>query len=137
MLLEAPAWTLVSQLIPPLSSEQLSENLRRACQVYNALGIGAVRDPIVSRDEHLAYQSLWEQRGLTVRCQTMFLIPRGSVEEQIAYITNMGVRSGFGDDWLRIWGLKTHMDGGAEGAALEQPYVDAPTYSGNLYWKTV
>ena len=133
---EAPAWTLVSQLIPPLSTEQLAENLKQACQVYNSLGIGAVRDPIVSRDEVLAYQSLRERGELTVRCQIMFLMPRGPVASIIADIASLGVRSGFGDDWLRIWGLKTHMDGGVEGAALDQPYSDAPNYSGNLYWNT-
>jgi predicted amidohydrolase YtcJ len=135
ILLEAAAWQLVSQLIPPLPTEQLAENLRQACMVYNSLGIGAVRDPIVSRDEFLAYQLLRERGELTVRCQVMFLMPRGPVDSIIADIASLGVRSGFGDDWLRVWGLKTHMDGGAEGAALDQPYIDAPTYSGNLYWK--
>jgi predicted amidohydrolase YtcJ len=99
ILLEAAAWQLVSNLIPPLSTEQLAENLKQACQV-------------------------------------MFLMPRGSVASIMADIASLGVRSGFGDDWLRIWGLKTHMDGGAEGAAMDQPYIDAPTYSGYLYWKT-
>jgi predicted amidohydrolase YtcJ len=135
ILLEAPAWMLVSNLIPQLSTEHLAENLKQACQVDNALGIGAVRDPIVSRDELLAYQLLRERGELTVRCQVMFLMPRGSVASIIADIASLGVRSGFGDDWLRIWGLKTHMDGGAEGAALDQPYSDAPNYSGHLYWK--
>lgn len=135
ILLEAPAWMLVSNLIPQSSTEQLAENLKQACQVYNALGIGAVRDPIVSRDEFLAYQLLRERGELTVRCQVMFLMPRGPVASIIADIASLEVRSCFGDDWLRIWGLKTHMDGGAEGAALDQPYTDAPTYSGNLYWK--
>jgi predicted amidohydrolase YtcJ len=135
ILLEAAAWQLVSQLIPPLPTEQLAENLKQACQVYNSLGIGAVRDPIVSRDEFLAYQLLRERGELTVRCQVMFLMPRGPVDSIIADIASLGVRSGFGDDWLRIWGLKTHMDGGAEGAALDRPYIDAPNYSGNLYWK--
>jgi predicted amidohydrolase YtcJ len=134
ILLEAAAWQLVSQLIPQLSTEQLAENLRQACMVYNSLGIGAVRDPIVSRDEFLAYQMLHERKELTVRSQVMFLMPRGPVDSTIADITSFGVRSGFGDDWLRIWGLKTHIDGGAEGAALDQPYTDAPNYSGNLYW---
>ncbi len=135
-LLEAPAWTLVSQLIPPLSTEQLTEHLKQACQVYNALGIGAVRDPIVARDEVLAYQLLRERGELTVRCQVMFLMPRGPVASIIADIASLGVCSGLGDDWLRIWGLKTHMDGGVEGAALDQPYSDAPNYMGNLYWNT-
>ena len=135
ILLEAPAWKLVSNLIPPLSTDQLAANLKHACQVYNALGIGSVRDPIVTRDEFLAYQLLHERGELSVRCQVMFLMPIGSVDSIIADIASLGVRSGFGDDWLRIWGLKTHMDGGAEGAAMDQPYIDAPNYSGYLYWK--
>jgi predicted amidohydrolase YtcJ len=135
ILLEAPAWMLVSNLIPQLSTEQLAKNLKQACQMYNALGIGAVRDPIVSRDELLAYQLLRESGELTVRCQVMYLMPRGPVASIISDIASLGVRSGLGDNWLSIWGLKTHMDGGAEGAALDQPYSDAPNYSGNLYWK--
>ncbi len=106
ILLEAPAWMLVSQLISPLSTEQLAEHLKQACQVYNALGIGAVRDPIVARDEMLAYQSLRERGELTVRCQVMFLMSRGLVASVIADIASLGVRSGLGDDWLRIWGFK-------------------------------
>ena len=102
--------------------------------MYNSLGIGAVRAPIVTRDELLAYQSLRERGELTVRCQVMFLMPRGPVDSIIEDIASLGARSGFGDDWLRIWGLKTHMDGGVEGAALYQPYSDAPNYNGNLYW---
>ena len=44
------------------------------------------------------------------------------------------MRSGFGDDWLRIWGLKFVMDGGVEGGALEQPYANDPANSGHLNW---
>jgi predicted amidohydrolase YtcJ len=46
------------------------------------------------------------------------------------------VRSGFGDDFLRIWGLKTLMDGGPAAAALDSPYANDPHYSGNPFWKT-
>src|SRR6516225_3646428 len=45
-----------------------------------------------------------------------------------------GARSGFGDDWLRIWGLKLVLDGGVEGAAMEQPYANDPGDSGHLNW---
>src|SRR5262249_11970338 len=57
-----------------------------------------------------------------------------SAEQAIALIRGFGVRSGFGDDWLRIWGLKFVMDGGVEGGALEQPYADDPANSGHLNW---
>jgi predicted amidohydrolase YtcJ len=50
ILLEAAAWQLVSNLIPTLSTEQLAENLKQTCQLYNALGIGAVEsNPRFSR----------------------------------------------------------------------------------------
>jgi predicted amidohydrolase YtcJ len=95
ILLEAAAWQLVLQLIPPLPTEQLAENLRQACMAYNSLGIGAVRDPIVSRDEFLAYQLLRERGELTVRCQVMFLMPRGLVASIIADIAeNPGIKPG-------------------------------------------
>jgi predicted amidohydrolase YtcJ len=52
----------------------------------------------------------------------------------IALIDGLAARSGFGDDWLRIWGLKFVMDGGVEGASLEQPYANDPGNSGHLNW---
>ena len=54
--------------------------------------------------------------------------------EAIALIRGLGARSGFGDDWLRLWGLKFVMDGGVEGGALEQPYANDPHNSGHLNW---
>ena len=135
-LLEAPAWSLVEHIIPPQPFELLVQNLHQACLEYNAYGIGTVRDPIVTRDQMLVYQALWERGGMTLRCRPMFLIPRGSNADRIADITSLGVRSGFGDDLLKIWGLKAVMDGGAAGAALDQPYEDEPDFAGNLFWKT-
>lgn len=134
-LLEAPAWSLVESLIPPQSFEQLVQNLQQACQIYNAHGIGTVRDPIVSRDQMLVYQELRERGGLTMRCRPMHLIPQGTVAEQIADIQSLGVRSGFGDDLLKIWGLKAVMDGGAAAAALDEPYSNNPNFSGRVFWK--
>ena len=131
-----PAMSLVERLITPPPFEQQAQNLRQACQLYNSYGIGTVRDPIVTRDQMLVYQALRERGELTVRCRTMFLFSPGAVAEQIADIASLGVRSGLGDDLLKIWGLKTLMDGGPFAAALEQPYVNNPTTSGNPFWKT-
>ncbi|MGZ3663470.1 MAG: amidohydrolase family protein [Ktedonobacterales bacterium] len=44
------------------------------------------------------------------------------------------VRSGLGNDWLCIWGLKVVLDGGPEGAALDQPFTSDPTAQGHLNW---
>src|SRR5215469_3790903 len=135
-LLSTPAMSLVEHLIPPPPFEQQVQNLRQACQLYNSYGIGTVRDPIVTSDQLLVYQALWERGGLTVRSRPMFLFSTGVVAERIADIASLGVRSGFGDDLLKIWGLKSHMDGGPFAAALDQPYANNPTSSGNPFWKT-
>ena len=57
-----------------------------------------------------------------------------TADQATALIDGLGARSGFGDDWLRLWGLKFVMDGGVEGGALEQPYADDPANSGHLNW---
>jgi predicted amidohydrolase YtcJ len=131
-----PAMSLVSRLIPPPPFEQQVQDLRQACQVYNAVGIGTVRDPIVTRDQMLVYQAFWERGGLTVRSRPMYQIAQGTLAEQIADIASLGVRSGFGDDLLKIWGLKTLIDGGPAAAALDQPYADNPNYAGTPFWQT-
>ena len=136
VLLSTPAMSLVERHITPPPFEQQMQDLRQACQLYNSYGIGTVRDPIVTRDQMLVYQALWERGELTVRSRPMFLFSPGAVAEQIADITSLGVRSGFGDDFLKIWGLKTLMDGGPFAAALDQPYANNPTSSGTPFWKT-
>ena len=52
----------------------------------------------------------------------------------MAIIEGFGVRSGFGDDLLKLWGLKFVLDGGAEGGALDEPYMNNPSYRGHLLW---
>ncbi len=71
-----------------------------------------------------------------MRSRPMFLFSPGAVAEQIADIASLGVRSGFGYELLKIWGLKTLMDGGPFAAALDQPYTNNPNSSGNPFWKT-
>lgn len=136
VLLSTPAMSLVERHITPPPFEQQMQDLRQACQLYNSYGIGTVRDPIVTRDQFLVYQELWERGELTVRSRPMFLFSPGAVAEQIADITSLGIRSGFGDDFLKIWGLKTLMDGGPFAAALDQPYANNPNSSGTPFWKT-
>jgi predicted amidohydrolase YtcJ len=136
ILLSTPAMSLVEHLIPPPPFEQQVQDLQQACKLYNSYGIGTVRDPIVTRDQMLVYQALWERGELTVRSRPMFLFTPGPVKEQIADIGSLGVRSGFGDDLLKIWGLKSLMDGGPFAAALDQPYTNNPNPSGSPFWKT-
>jgi predicted amidohydrolase YtcJ len=134
-ILEGGAVLLASRLLPPPAFDDQVGAIRTVCQQYNALGIGAVRAPMITADQMLVYQAAWERGWLTVRTQPLInVLPFGPVEQRIASVAQWGVRSGFGDDWLRIWGLKLVLDGGPEGAALDQPFTSDPTAHGHMNW---
>jgi predicted amidohydrolase YtcJ len=133
--LEGAAASSIAQLIPAPSLDQEVASLVKAGQMYAAVGLGTIRDPLLMRDDLLIYQAAWERGLLPLRCRLMPLIPpSGSLADRIAQIEGYGMRSGFGDDWLRLRGIKLVMDGGAEGAALAAPYANDPSYSGHLNW---
>jgi predicted amidohydrolase YtcJ len=134
VLIEAPAYASILALVPAMTPQQLVEGLMLACQEYNAYGIGTVRDPWVMREQVPVYQALWEQGELTVRSQLMLAPLAATLEERMVMIEGFGFRSGFGDDFLKLWGLKFGLDGGAEGGALDEPYVNNPGYRGHLLW---
>jgi predicted amidohydrolase YtcJ len=51
-------------------------------------------------------------------------------------IDQWGMRSGFGDDRVRVQGLKLVLDGGAENGATEEPYENRSDFQGMLLWDT-
>ncbi|MFI7708685.1 amidohydrolase [Nonomuraea sp. NPDC049480] len=136
VLIEPGAVEPVRRLLPQLTTERQVELLARQCAAYNARGIGVVRDPGLFVDEMEPYQRLWEQGRLTTRSRVMFwVMPDAGVEEKLAFIDSWAVRSGYGDDLLKIWGFKYIMDGGAEGAHLCEPYANNPGYHGHAFWE--
>jgi len=125
----------VAAFAPGPGRAQLAGALGTGSAAYAALGVGTIREAMITSDELLAYQDAWEQGLLSVRARPMIRVGAElSAEQAIALIRGLGARSGFGDDWLRIWGLKFVLDGGVEGGALEQPYADEPANSGHLNW---
>ena len=134
-LLEGGAVYQVAAFAPAATQAQLVEGLARGSAAYGALGVGTIREAMINGDELLAYQDAADKGLLSVRARPMIRVGNElSADQAIALISGLGVRSGFGDDWLRLWGLKFVMDGGVEGGALEQPYADDPTNSGHLNW---
>jgi predicted amidohydrolase YtcJ len=97
--------------------------------------VGTIREAMISVDDLLAYQDAREQGLLSVRVRPLIRVANELTADQaLALVRGLGARSGFGDDWLRIWGLKFVMDGGVEGGALEQPYANDTAQSGHLNW---
>jgi predicted amidohydrolase YtcJ len=133
--LEGAAVYQVAAFAPTPSRTDLAQALAAGSAAYAALGVGTIREALINLDELLAYQDAWDRHLLGVRVRPLIRVGSElSTEEAIAFIRGLGVRSGFGDDRLRLWGLKFVLDGGAEGAALEQPYASDPSHSGHLNW---
>ena len=133
--LEGRAVYKVAAFAPPQTRPQLVKGLRQCSSAYAALGVGTIREAMINIDELLAYQDAADQGALQTRVRPMIRVGAElSIEDAIALIDGLGARSGFGDDWLRLWGLKLVMDGGVEGGALEEPYANDPSNSGHLNW---
>jgi predicted amidohydrolase YtcJ len=125
----------VAGFAPPPDRAELAGALGNSSAAYAALGVGTIREAMVYVDDLLAYQDAWEQGMLRVRVRPLIRVGAElSADEALTLVRGLGARSGFGDDWLRIWGLKFVMDGGAEGGALEQPYTNDPAEFGHLNW---
>jgi predicted amidohydrolase YtcJ len=133
--LEGGAVYQVAAFAPARGQAELAAALGTGSAAYAALGVGTIREPLINLDELLAYQEARERDLLNVRVRAMIRVGSELTADQaIALIDGLGARSGFGDERLRIWGLKFVLDGGVEGAALEQPYADDSANSGHLNW---
>ncbi|HYW25972.1 MAG TPA: amidohydrolase [Terriglobales bacterium] len=126
----------VAAFAPPPKRSALVEGLARTSAAYAALGVGSIREAMIDQDELLAYQDAAGAGRLSVRVRPLIRVGAElSAADAIALVRGLGARSGLGDDWLRLWGLKFVMDGGAEGAALDQPYANDPGNSGHVNWE--
>ena len=127
---EEPAMALIRRFLPVPTHEDKVNGLRKACREYNAVGLTGICEHGISFNELRAYQELRRKRELSVRsCVHLGVDPNQTADdlkkmvEEVAFIASPG----FGDEYLRIGGLKVIFDGGVGiGTALmRQPYMTA------------
>ncbi|MCC7116909.1 MAG: amidohydrolase [Anaerolineales bacterium] len=121
------AMRLVSANLPVATAQEIENAIEQAQPILWKLGLTGVHD-FDRRDSFMALQSLHARGKLKLRVNKN--IPVESVEEAHA----LGLRTGFGDDWLWIGSVKAFMDGalGPHTAAMFQPYEDEPNNKGIL-----
>lgn len=116
---------LVADKIPRPTPSQIAEAMKTAQQHCWQVGLTGIHD-FDGRDCFLALQMLKEQGELGLR----FIknVPVYRLEHAIG----VGLRSGFGDDWLRIGSTKIFADGalGPRTAAMIAPYENDPDNTG-------
>ncbi len=126
ILLESAA-ELVSSLVPEPDIGALSGSIERAQRVLWSYGLTGVHD-FDRRDCFMALQQLREQGRLKLR------VTKNLPVELLPAANELGLRTGFGDDLLRIGSVKVFMDGalGPRTAAMFQPYEGEPENKGIL-----
>ncbi|MFF8839345.1 amidohydrolase [Streptomyces sp. NPDC015130] len=135
------AMTAVRRLRLPYSQEEIADAVERAGHACLAEGITAVAEAGIgggllghSPVELGAYQLLRDQGRLPLRVQLMAagdtLRPLAAHRDDgVPRALDLGLRTGFGDDWLSLGALKIYTDGGmmARTAALTAPYEGMAT----------
>ncbi len=105
--------------IPPFPYDELREAIRETlAEIWMKQGVTTVYALPASTDAVRAFQQLRDEDRLPVRIQLSFTAAPGhQALGDMATILALGIRSGMGDDWLRIGAIKIFVDGDGEAAA--------------------
>ncbi|GAA1790536.1 amidohydrolase [Actinomadura chokoriensis] len=125
VLIEPPAIELVRRHMPPQDDRTRRIGIAAAAEQALAAGLTSVIEPGLRTEELATYQGMNEDGELPLRVTAMPLLVAGaSVEDEIARLSGIGVRSGFGDDRLRLGPVKVFLDGGGSlgTAYLREPW---------------
>ncbi|MCC6313740.1 MAG: amidohydrolase [Thermomicrobiales bacterium] len=118
------AMNAIRALLPPPTRSQIKADLRAAGERFLAYGITSVGEAAIkTSDELAAYQELAAAGELPMRVFTMMLI-----DDTLDALARLGMRTGFGDAWLRIGPAKLFQDGSGGGrtAAMFADYRNDP-----------
>lgn len=121
------AMRLVSQHIPTPEGDQLADMLDQAQERLISMGLTGVHD--FDGPRCLAALQILRDRG-RLRLRVVKNVPAEALQATAA----AGLRSGFGDAWIRLGSVKAFADGalGPRTAAMLAPYQDEPDNQGIL-----
>ena len=146
-LLEERAQLLVGSLVYPYPLAELTDAIARAAEQYLKEGVTSCTEAGIgggwvahSPAELAAYAAARDQGRLGVRVELMtageVLHPLGAhADDGLVAGLDLGIRTGFGDDWLRLGAVKIFADGSLVGrtAALHDPYHRSDGAEGSGY----
>lgn len=118
---------LLESKLPPPDETAVAEMIRDAQTALWRMGLTGVHD-YDRRSSFMALQMLEARDELRLR------VVKSIPLEDMPHAVAIGLRSGFGSDWLRIGSVKLFADGalGPRTAAMLQPYEGETDYSGML-----
>jgi predicted amidohydrolase YtcJ len=123
---------MITSAVPGETEDDLVAAIDVGSAAYHRVGITALAEPGLYPNEMRAYTRAWREGRLNVRTDMMiagwgFGAPdiERNLQEQVSGI---GLEGGFGDDMLRLGGLKMMPDGGMSDRTgrMFEPYLDEP-----------
>lgn len=147
-LLREQAQLLLRPLVYPTPVDRVTRAIERANQVLLAQGVTSVQEAGIGGGwigrtpvELTAYQNARVEQVLDVRVTVMIAadamhVVEAAEEDEISFGLDLGMRTGFGDDHLRIGAMKIFADGSLIGrtAAMWEDYDDGE--GGRGYFQT-
>jgi predicted amidohydrolase YtcJ len=139
VLMESAA-NIVRNLVTPLTKEQITKGAIDFMKELNTYGITGMTDAWANDNDISIYSALNEQNKITVRTQALY--PVMNLKETLHAVSKY--KPFQGDDYFRLGGIKTMVDGGVEAAWMKQPhkivagmqpdpkYHGVPLYAGTL-----
>jgi hypothetical protein len=118
---------LIHSVLPEPTEEQVAQAIRQVLPKLARMGLTGLHD-FDRRRCFIALQLLHRRGELPVR------VVKSIPLEDLTHVAGLGLRTGFGDDMLRIGGIKAFADGalGPRTAAMLQPYDGEPENHGML-----
>jgi len=129
-LLYETAMLLLLRVVPQYTVEEIKEAFRKVLDQFSAWGITSTHDASGYDLAIRAYQQLLLEGVRQVRINLMVSVEPRQEEgaNLLAAMSQLGIESGFGNEWLKIMSLKIMGDGSGAGgtAGVYEPQLRGP-----------
>ena len=142
IMLEWTAFDPFLKLMPDYDFDDKIDATIDVMKAFSAAGITSLLNPGESRDNVAVLVELSRRKELTVRWHVLYFawaqeFAGRPYDEVAGALRGLGSANGFGDDRLRIGGIKIVADGGFEGAYMREPFMEetfGPGWRGIPTW---
>jgi predicted amidohydrolase YtcJ len=110
---------------PDERRERARKGMAHMSKLFNAVGLTSVHNAAASQEQILAYEDCRKRGELTHRAYMMIRSP-----EAFSGLKAANIYTGFGDEWIRVGGVKFVADGSASERTMRMstPYVGTTDY---------